>query len=256
MDGGRDDGRADLGLVVGLAEELGEPVRHGVVELREGLLLLADGVVPAAAVERGGGVEAVVGRRHAGHVVHVGAVLADHPDGDVALGVAEDGGDNEVEAAEDQRKDARGQGEAPEGQAQLGDDIVAVEGPQNPDAHGHHPHSQPRKAVSAVADVKGGEGGPVVAVKVPDEGWLRELADDEQQGDTTGDAVGNGLEDEEVGGHISLDDQDHTRNRHAEQGDDVAGPENIEDVPSWSQQGAVLCYAKHKHFDWGYLDNN
>lgn len=103
--------------------------------------------------------------------------------------------------------------------------------------------------MSATTNVEGGEGRPVVAVEIPDEGRLRKLTDDEQQGDTTGNTVGNGLEDEEVGGHISLDHQHHTRSCHAKQGNDVAGPKYIENVPSGSQQGTVLCYAEDKHVD-------
>lgn len=104
MDGGRDDGRADLGLLVASRKQLGESIRHGMVELREGLLLLANGVVSAAAAERRI-VKGVVGRRHSGDVVDVGSVLADHSDSDVALAITEDAGDNEIEDAEDEGKD-------------------------------------------------------------------------------------------------------------------------------------------------------
>lgn len=240
VDRSRDNGSADLGLgiaaVVVLCKEFGEAVRHGMVELRESLLLLTNRVVAAAAAAtKRSGLEAVVGvRRDAGDVVHIGAVLADHANGDVTLAVTENDGDDEVEETKDQGQDTGGESQAPERQGQLSENVIAVERSQDPSAHGHHPHSQPCETVSPIAGVKGREGGPVAAVEFLDESGLRELADYEKRGDTARNAVGNGLEDEEAGGHVGLDYQHQARSRHAEQSNDVAGPEHVEDVPSGS----------------------
>lgn len=157
------------------------------------------------------------------------AVVSNHASIDVVLAVTEQKGSRDIGDAKGEGEDSRGQDEAVDRSTDiLGARGVLVQISQNVAAHHDHGHAEPGEAM------KVGQDRPVTSKVGPEE---VDFGDDEDNGNAAGEEVRGGIEEEELVADARHDNHDPGNDSDGEEGDDVAGADDIKDEVAKATDG-------------------
>jgi len=158
---------------------------------------------------------------------------------ETSVGVAEEPACDDVEETEDRGQDAACNDDAPQREAKV--HLVCcclVEISQEVEAESDHGQAEIGKTVFDTQDWPGFD-------EVHLEPKPGNLGDDEEDGDGACDEVGEGVEEEEVGGLDGHHQHDPAGDRNQEEGDDVANAEDVEHQISRTRQLRLAVHVEH-----------